>query len=70
VILPPSLGISANGRLCPGSPVDPVEAGASCDHPSGTLDASAERILCGRTRQHFDAPPPGSSEKSTEEEKQ
>lgn len=70
MILPPSLGISENCRLCTGSPVHPVETGGSCGHPPVTLDASADRIVCGRVRQTFDGPLPGSSEKSTEEQKQ
>ena len=70
MILPLSRGISANLRLRPGSPADPVMPGALSGRSIEALDASVERVLCGQTRPPVDTSPPYSGEKPTEGKKQ
>ena len=70
MILPLSRGISANLRLRPGNPADPVMPGALSGRSIEVLDASVERVLRGRTRPPVDNSPPYSGEKPTEGKKQ
>ena len=70
MILPLSRGIWANLRLRPGNPADPVMPGALSGRSIEVLDASVERVLCGRTRPPVDTLPPYSGEKPIEGKKQ
>ena len=70
MISPLSRGISANLRLRPGNPADPVMPGALSGRSIEVLDAPVERVLCGRTRPPVDTSPPYSGEKPTEGKKQ
>ena len=70
MISPLSRGISANLRLRPGNPADPVMPGALSGRSIEVLDASVERVLRGRTRPPVDNSPPYSGEKPTEGKKQ
>ena len=70
MILPLSRGISANLRLRPGNPADPMMPGALSGRSIEVLDAPVDRVLCGRTRRPVDTSPPYSGEKPTEGKKQ
>ena len=70
MILRLSRGISANLRLRPGDPSDPLMPGALSRRSIEVLDASVERVLCGRTRPPVDTLPPYSGEKPIEGKKQ